>query len=97
MIYDESACEMDLEVTERRSLADGSSDQVMSEKAVTKETPTGLTVFKSKYSCFMKTLNNFRRYEMTIPHKIVKAEGLKGGKPIKLQDRKMRSQIVETN
>ncbi|XP_040365238.1 B3 domain-containing protein REM9 isoform X1 [Rosa chinensis] len=96
-IYDESACEMDLEVSKRRSLADGSSDQVMSGKAVIEETPTGLTVFQSRNSCFMKTLETFRRYDLTIPQKIVKAEGLKGHMSLTLRDPEERSRIVETD
>ncbi|KAL6207323.1 hypothetical protein ACLB2K_018289 [Fragaria x ananassa] len=92
-IYDESACEMDLEVSKRRRLTDGS---IMSGKAVIEETPSGLTVFKSKYSCSMKTLVKCKLYEMTIPRRIVIAEGLEKGKPVKLQDPKKRSQIVNT-
>lgn len=96
-IYDESACEMDLEVSKRTSPADGtSSAHVMSGKAVIEDTPTGTTLFRSKYSCFMKTMEKYKFYELTIPKKIVKAEGLMGHKSVNLQDPDMRSQIVNT-
>lgn len=37
---------------------------VMSGKAVIEDTPTGTTLFRSKYSCFMKTMEKYRFYEV---------------------------------
>ncbi|KAK9912959.1 hypothetical protein M0R45_036791 [Rubus argutus] len=92
-IYDKSACEMELEAakTERSgNLAGGSRDNIM---------PGQIRIieFKSNHSCFKRTMENHRLYQLSIPILIARAKGLTSQQTLELRDPQNRSWDAKLN
>ncbi|KAM5552022.1 putative B3 domain-containing protein [Rosa sericea] len=89
-IYDESACEMDMEEAKRKRSTGGFVGQ-MRDYVMPGETRVRVIEFKSEHLCFKRTMENHRLYQLNIPKIIARAKGLMSKRTIELRDPSNRS------
>ncbi|KAM5552072.1 putative B3 domain-containing protein [Rosa sericea] len=93
-IYDESACEMDMEAAKTKR-STGGLDGQRRDYVMPGETRIRIIEFKSEHLCFKRTMEKHRLYQLSIPIIIARAKGLISKRTLELRDPSNRSWPVK--